>query len=81
MSSYYANSRTNYFRVTDEEKYTKLFANLVCDEDEVYDFTKVENGVTLHAFGGYGSIDIRSGAIELARKMLKNKKFQTQMEY
>ena len=147
MANYCANSRTNYFRVTDEAKFAELFANLVGDEDEVHDFTKVEDGVTLHAFGSYGSIDykkpmqnngdeddedydydfdgflaelqkilpddeafiytecgheklryitgfsivvtktkiksvdIRSGAVELARKMLNNKKFQTKMEY
>lgn len=147
MANYYANSRTNYFRVTDEARFAELFANLVGDEDEVHDFTRVDNGVTLHAFGSYGSIDykkpmqnnseeededydydfdgflaelqkilpddeafiytecgheklryitgfsivvtktkiesidIRSGAVELARKMLNNKKFQTKMEY
>lgn len=145
MANYCATSRTNYFRVIDEEKYAKLFANLVGDEDEVHDFTKVENGVTLHAFGSYGSvdyisplqngddsddydydfdeflaelqkilpedeafiyiecgneklryitglsvvvtknqiksIDIRSGAVNLAREMLKNRNFQTKMEY
>ena len=150
MSNYYAHSRTNYFRVTDEEKFAELFANLVADEDEVSDFTKAENGVTFHAFGSYGSIDyrvpaisdesdgcdedydydydfdgflselqkilpddeafiymesgyeklryitgiaivvtknkietvdIRSGAVALARKMLNNDSFQTQMEY
>ena len=147
MSNYYANSRTNYFRVTDEVRFAELFANLVADEDEVCDFTKLDdNGVALHAFGGYGSIDyrvpilnddesdddydydfdgfleelqkilpedeafiymesgheklryvtgisivvtktkietldIRSGAIALARKLLNNDKFQTQMEY
>lgn len=147
MANYCANSRTNYFRVTDEAKFAELFANLVGDEDEVHDFTKVEDGVTLHAFDSYGSIDykkpmqnnsqeddedyeydfdsflaelqkilpddeafiysecgyeklcyitgfsivvtktkiksidIRSGAVELARKMLNNKKFQTKMEY
>lgn len=147
MANYYANSRTNYFRVTDEDKFAELFANLVCDDDEVEDFTEVEDGIIYHAFGGYGSIDyqkpvqnnsgesdedydydfdsflvelqkilpedeafiytecgheklcyitgfsivvtknkiksvdIRSEAIELARKMLNNKKFLTKMEY
>lgn len=58
MSNYYSNSRTNYFRVTDETKFEELFANLVSDDGcEVYDFTKVVDGVTLHGFGSYGSID------------------------
>lgn len=58
MSNYYANARTNYFRVTDEEKYNELFKKLVGDNgEEVYDFTKEENGVKLHGFGCYGSID------------------------
>ena len=147
MSNYYANSRTNYFQVTDEAKFAELFANLVSDGDEVYDFTKVVDGVTLHAFGSYGAIDyqksiqnnneeddedydydfdsfleelqkilhddeafiytecgheklryisgisivvtknkiesfdIHSRAVELAREMLNNKDFQTQMDY
>lgn len=147
MAPFFCWYSATYFRVTDEAKFAELFANLVGDEDEVHDFTKVEDGVTLHAFGSYGSIDykkpmqnngeeddedydydfdgflaelqkilpddeafiytecgheklryitgfsivvtktkiksvdIRSGAVELARKMLNNKKFQTKMEY
>lgn len=57
MANYYSCSRTNYFRVTDEEKYKSLFENLVGGEDEVHDFSKEENGVRYHAFGAYGSID------------------------
>lgn len=59
MANYCAFSRTNYFRVTDEEKYKELFAGLTDDSgDGVEDFTKVDkNGVTLHGFGTYGSIE------------------------
>ena len=57
MANYCSCSRTNYFRVTDEEKYKSLFENLVGGEDEVHDFSKEENGVRYHAFGAYGSID------------------------
>ena len=57
MANYYSCSRTNYFRVTDEEKYKRLFANLVGGEDDVHDFSKEKDGVTYHAFGAYGSID------------------------
>lgn len=58
MANYCANARTNYFRVTDEEKYSVLFSKLVSDNgNEVHDFTKEENGVKLHCFGCFGSID------------------------
>lgn len=60
MSTYYCTARTNYFKVTDEERYAELFANLVAsDGDEVEDFTKEENGVILHGFGAMSSIDYR----------------------
>lgn len=61
MANYYATSRTNYFRVTDEEKYNELFKNLVGLESEICDFTftKEENGITLHGFGSYGPISYR----------------------
>lgn len=55
MANYYAVSRTNYFRVTDEEKYNDLIDGL-SSEDEFHDFTyKDENGVTWHGFGTYGN--------------------------
>ena len=57
MANYLASSRTNYFRVTDELRYAELFQNLCADGDCVDDFTKVVDGVTLHAFGSYGSIE------------------------
>ena len=57
MANYYSCSRTNYFRVTNEEKYKALFDNLVGGEDEVHDFSREEDGVTYHAFGTYGSVD------------------------
>lgn len=63
MANYECSSRTNYFRVTDEERYNELFENLVSN-DEVYDFTKEENGAVLHGFGSYGSIDYFLGDSE-----------------
>lgn len=145
MANYYSNTRTNYFRVTDETKYAELFSHLVGDEDCVSDFSKEVNGITLHSFGcegtiqaipmdenpdgaedwdddfdgflkelqkilpdneafiftevgheklrylvGYSlivtrneikSIDINDDAFELARKMLNNETFTTQMYY
>lgn len=60
MANYCSNSRTNYFRVTDEAKYAELFANLVCKEGKIHDFSKIdEDGVHLHGFGSYSSIDYK----------------------
>lgn len=56
MANYLATARTNYFRVTDEERYQKLFEHLVAG-DEVKDLTKERDGVLYHGFGAYGSID------------------------
>lgn len=56
MANYNAVSRTNYFRVTDEEKYTNLFNNLVSEWD-IEDFTEVKDGITYHGFGSYCPID------------------------
>ena len=58
MANYEAVSRTNYFRVTDEEKYQKLFSNLVANDD-IYDFTETKDGATYHGFGSYSSISYR----------------------
>lgn len=57
MANYYCTSRTNYFRVTDEDAYGKLFENL-CSEDNIEDFTKTDkDGVIWHGFGSYSTID------------------------
>lgn len=55
MANYMTASRTNYFRVTDEDKYSKLFNRLI-SEDTIDDFTETKDGVIYHAFGCYGSI-------------------------
>ena len=44
MANWYGATRTNYFTVTDEERYSVLFSCLQGDEDSVEDFTKTENG-------------------------------------
>ena len=56
MANYTCASRTNYFRVTDEAEYEKLF-NCLCSEDSIEDMSETRNGVIYHAFGSYGSID------------------------
>ena len=60
MADYIATARTNYFRVTDEQKYQKLFKGLVSD-NQLFDFTKEENGIVFHAFGSYGWISYETG--------------------
>ena len=64
MANYTCVARTNYFRVTDEGKYQELFKKLVSDDD-IVDFTKTsEDGIILHGFGSYGSIDFMTDADE-----------------
>ena len=56
MANYIATSRTNYFTVTDEEQYKKLFCNLTA-ESNIEDFTKTDlDGKIVHGFGAYDSI-------------------------
>ena len=56
MANYCCTSRTNYFTVTDEEKYKELFSNLI-SEDNIEDFTTETDGKISHGFGSYGVID------------------------
>ena len=57
MANYIAVSRTNYFRVTDEEKYKELF-EMLSSEDNIEDFTeKGTDGIIRHGFGTYGDIE------------------------
>ena len=56
MANYYGYTRTNYFRVTDEEKYSELFSHLVGNDDYIEDFTKTKDGIILHGFGCQGVI-------------------------
>ena len=56
MANYLATARTNYFRVTNEEKYQELFSKLV-SEDEIEDFTEIKDGTTYHGFGAYAPIE------------------------
>ena len=54
MADYTAVVRTNYFHVTDEEKYRELLGMLESDYFE--DFTEMKDGRALHGFGSYGPI-------------------------
>ena len=55
MSDYCATSKTNMFRVTDEEKWKKLFVKL--EGGRIEDFTKEVDREIFHGFGCYGSVD------------------------
>lgn len=57
MKNFEATSRTNYFRVTDEERYDEIFTNLVFGEAPVIDLTKIIDGKKYHAFGSCSSIN------------------------
>lgn len=58
MANYDCCTRTNYFHVTDEDKYMDLFKNHIAAEDEVLDFSKLsDDGTQVYGFGCYGSID------------------------
>ena len=56
MANYMGTARTNYFRVTDEEKWQELFNGLCC-QDAIHDFTEEKDGVKYHGFGAYDSIE------------------------
>lgn len=56
MANLMAECRTNYFRVTDEERYAELFGKL-CAEDDIHDFTCTDDdGQFYHGFGTYDDI-------------------------
>lgn len=57
MADYTCSVRTNYFRVTDEEKYKEIFSQLFGgNEEKVFDLTKEKNGKIYHGFGAYESV-------------------------
>ena len=56
MANWYGATRTNYFKVKDEQRYQALFNRLKGDEDTVEDFTRITDGETWHAFGCYSDI-------------------------
>ena len=56
MANFMCATRTNYFRVTDEDRYQILFSNLV-SEDNINDFTQEKDGVIFHGFGAYSDIN------------------------
>ncbi len=58
MANYDSCVRTNYFHVTDEDKFMDLLENHIVGEDNILDFSKLaEDGSKVFGFGCYGSID------------------------
>ena len=57
MANYYASTRTNYFRVKDEEEFRKFMAHVSGTEDRVELWEeKDKNGNTVFGFGTLGGI-------------------------
>lgn len=56
MANYECAYRTNYFKVTDEEQYEKLFSKL--NGDDLKSFDDPEHP-ELHGFGGFGDLEYR----------------------
>ena len=57
MANWYGATRTNYFKVNDEERYQALF-NRLTGEEPVENFTRESNGEVWHAFGSYSDISL-----------------------
>lgn len=56
MANYSGITRTNYFRVTDEEKYKEIIDKIDCECGLSFWEKTDEKGVKRHGFGGYGSL-------------------------
>lgn len=56
MANFIGTARTNYFKVTDEAKYSELFEKLI-SETGIEDFTKIKDGTIYHGFGSFSSVD------------------------
>lgn len=57
MADYKCTYRTNYFQVTDEKQYEKLFSRLSGDDLESFDDSEHPD---LHGFGGFGNLEYRN---------------------
>ena len=57
MANYECAYRTNYFKVTDEEQYKKLFSRLSGDDVESFDDAEHPEQ---HGFGGFGHLEYRN---------------------
>jgi len=56
MANYMGFTRTNYFSVTDVEKFRQIIADSYCSEGEIEVFEDTVNGCVKFGFGCYGAI-------------------------
>lgn len=64
MANYYAYTRTNYFKVKDEQKFKELMEDLTTDEVDLDLWDKTKNGETFYAFGGSGCLAYNCGEVD-----------------
>lgn len=57
MANYYGTTRTNYFAVTDPERFKEIIGKVVGAEDNVKVFEREINGVQKYGFGCYTTIN------------------------
>ncbi len=56
MANYYAKTRTNYFKVTDEEKLKNIISHTCGGEDDIHLYEETENGKKIFMFWCESSI-------------------------
>lgn len=56
MANCYGNTRTNYFKVTDEKKFEQIINSVACCEDTLEVWSKTVDGTKEYAFGTNDSI-------------------------
>ena len=56
MANYCCATRTNYFKVKNEEEFMDFMKNVQCSEDDIQIWTRESNGTKYFAFGCYGGI-------------------------
>lgn len=72
MTNHKEVNKTNYFRVTNEEKYKKLFGMLTA-KDTIHDLTKTDkNGDTWHAFSCCAPIDFHKALYDDNSNFIEN---------
>lgn len=60
MANYTSVGRTNYFKVTDEDRWEELFENISANDGK-WDYSyKTPDGTILHCFAVEGGLDYRS---------------------
>ena len=57
MANYYGNTRTNYFRVVDKDKYESIMDSVRCSEGELHLWEEEINGELHFGFGVYDDIN------------------------